>query len=301
MGFVPQFTDVKKPGSVWRLWLRRGLLGLIVLLAVAPFAFMHYVNWTWSAPVPEVEGLKRSATSFDGRVLPVYRRAHPEARYRAVFIHGTPGSASNFNAQIRGGIAEVELVAYERPGFDGKTLKWNQARLRYQVDALCAVLEELEPMPTLLVGHSYGGPIALQAAIERPALVQAALLVGGSVDPDLESIYWIQHVGEIPGVGALLPKSFFSSNRELLRLRRDLIALRWALPDLEVPVTMLHGDSDSLVPVENVVYLRGELRRHGNEALLRETILPGVDHFIPWTHEDALRREIEWLGARIVP
>ena len=260
---------------------------------------MHYVNWKWSAPIPDLDGMERSEVAFDGRVLPVYRLGNPEARFRAVFIHGTPGSASNFNTQFRGGIPGAELVAYERPGFEGNVLRWKQARLRYQVDALFAALDGLDPMPTVAVGHSYGGPIALQAAIERPEVVNAALLVGGSLDPDLEEIYWVQHMGEIPGVGRALPKSFFSSNRELLRLRRDLIELQRVLRELAVPVTMLHGDQDSLVPIENVPYLRDELSRWGKREWMRESILPGVDHFIPWTHPNELRAETIRLGDAI--
>ena len=50
----------------------------------------------------------------------------------------------------------------------------------------------------LRVGHSYGGPIALLAAIKHPDKIAGALLIGGDVSPKLEKMLWIQYAANSP-------------------------------------------------------------------------------------------------------
>ena len=273
------------------------ILGGGSFVFLSPFVFMHYVHAKWSGTPLRAEGMTRTFVEFDGRDLPVYRVNERGTAYRVVFVHGTPGSASNFATQFREGIPNAELVAYERPGFEGKPLKFRDATLRYQTDGLIALLESMPPKPTIIVGHSYGGPVALQATIERPELASAALQIGGSVDPDLEETYWLQWLGQAPGFNLLPPRDFLSSNRELLRLRADLETLESRLKDLKTPVTMLHGTVDSLVPIENVDYLQNQLQELGLQDFLRLDIHEDVNHFIPWSHPHLLKESIEeqWL------
>jgi pimeloyl-ACP methyl ester carboxylesterase len=66
-------------------------------------------------------------------------------------------------------------------------------------------------------------------------------------------------------------------------------------PRLSVPVVMLHGDRDPLVPVENVAWLEGQLAASGKTNLFAKIILPGANHFIPWEHPEAVERGIRRL------
>ncbi len=92
----------------------------------------------------------------------------------------------------------------------------------------------------------------------------------------------------------MLPRALRQCNREMLTVRADLEAIQSQLPRLAVPVVMLHGDRDPLVPVQNVAWLEQQLAISGKSNLFAKIILPGVNHFIPWEHpaevERALRR-----------
>ena len=46
----------------------------------------------------------------------------------------------------------------------------------------------------LLVGHSYGCPIALLAALEHPEKIGGVLLIGGDVDPAQEKPWMLQYI-----------------------------------------------------------------------------------------------------------
>jgi pimeloyl-ACP methyl ester carboxylesterase len=142
------------------------------------------------------------------------------------------------------------------------------------------------------VGHSYGGPVALLAAVEFTNDVAGVVLVGGSVDPGQEHVYTIQHFADWPAVAWLEPRALRQCNRELLMLRSDLVDLKARLPSLSVPVVLLHGGRDQQVPVANVDYLRAQLAAAGRSNLCEALVYPEYNHFIPWEHPDAVTKAI---------
>jgi pimeloyl-ACP methyl ester carboxylesterase len=177
----------------------------------------------------------------------------------------------------------VDLVAYDRPGFGASEPAANPPHLQRQVDALTNLLAVAGiTNRVLLVGHSYGGPIALLAAIQHPDKIAGALLIGADVSPELEKMLWFQYAANSPLAAWLLPRSLRQCNREILAARGDLDALRNQLPDLSVPIVMLHGTRDQLVPVENVAWLESRLVTLGKTNLFAKIKLPGANHFIPW-------------------
>jgi pimeloyl-ACP methyl ester carboxylesterase len=154
-------------------------------------------------------------------------------------------------------------------------------------------------MPVILVGHSYGGPVALLTAMEFSNQVAGVVLIGASLDPVQERTYLIQRIGNWPVLSWLVPRSLRQCNRELLTLRNDLVRLQPQLPSLTVPVVMVHGAKDRLVPVANVRFLESELTRAGKQDLLQKLLFPGYNHFIPWEHPEAVELAIGMLTRRL--
>lgn len=218
-----------------------------------------------------------------------------------VFIHGTPGGAGVWAAQFESTLTNENLIAYDRPGFGGSKPAVAQPHLQFQVDALMSLLSVAGTNRVLVVGHSYGCPIALLAALEHPEKIRGVLLIGGDVDPALEHPWWIQHVFDWRITSWLLPHALRQCNRELLTVRDDLEAMQKQLPQLTVPVVMLHGDRDPLVPVENVAWLEQQLATCGKTNLFAKIVLPGANHFIPWEHPKAVARGIRQLEKMACP
>ncbi len=48
------------------------------------------------------------------------------------------------------------------------------------------ILELVVNQKTILVGHSLGGPVIARTAMDYPDLVDGLILVGGSIDPEME-------------------------------------------------------------------------------------------------------------------
>ena len=99
----------------------------------------------------------------------------------------------------------------------------------------------------------------------------------------------------------LLPHALRQCNREMLTVRADLAEMQTQLPRLSVPVVMLHGDHDPLVPVENVAWLEQQLAALGKTNRFAKIILPGVNHFIPWEHPEGGGARRSQVGGNGVP
>jgi pimeloyl-ACP methyl ester carboxylesterase len=218
-----------------------------------------------------------------------------------VFVHGSPGGAGVWASQFQDPFPGANLLAYDRPGFGKSKPARTQPHLQQQVDALMTLLACVSTNRVLLVGHSYGSPIALLAALEHPDKVAGVLLIGGDVDPAQEKPWWVQYIFGWRATSWLLPRALRQSNREMLTVRGDLTEMQKLLPSLSVPVVMLHGDRDPLVPVANVAWLEQQLAASGKTNLFAKIILPGVNHFIPWGHPDAVENAIQALDQMAYP
>lgn len=208
-----------------------------------------------------------------------------------VFIHGTPGSWDNFARLMATPalLARAQLVALDRPGFGGSQPGRAEPSLKRQAAAVATVFRAAAPDGTaLFVGHSLGAPIAARVAVDFPALTSGLVLVAPSIDPALEHLWWIQRPADWPFVSWLVPADLRTCNRELLPLRGELEELLPHWSEIRVPVTVIQGEDDSLVPAANAEFAQ----RHLTQAPLVVERLQGVNHFIPWTDPELITRAV---------
>jgi pimeloyl-ACP methyl ester carboxylesterase len=110
-----------------------------------------------------------------------------------VLIHGLPGTYQDFDPVIPE-LAGLHVVSMDRPGYGWSRGGW----LPYQdqIDVVHDLLTQLKLAPAILVGHSFGGTLALGVARRYPQDIAKLILVapgaGGSrstVTEKLESHY----------------------------------------------------------------------------------------------------------------
>jgi pimeloyl-ACP methyl ester carboxylesterase len=101
--------------------------------------------------------------------------------HNLVLLHGQPGTAAEWQRLIAMLPEQISAVALDRPGHGSN----QKAGGGLDVNA-AAVIEELDARGidrAVLVGHSYGGGVALTLAARAPDRVQALVLLA-SVGPD---------------------------------------------------------------------------------------------------------------------
>lgn len=217
-----------------------------------------------------------------------YPRAGDPLGTRLILVHGTPGSATAWTDYVLKPPPGVEVVAIDRPGFGRSGPTGAMTSLEQQAAAVRALLPA-DRRPVVLLGHSLGGPVVARVAAEEPERVAAVVLLAASLDPGLEEIHPLQHVGTWSPVRALLPRAIRNANSELMALKPELEALAAMLPAIRAKVVIMHGTADDLVPVANVPYIQ----RHLTGARCVQTVLlSGANHFLPWNAEDRVRQAI---------
>jgi pimeloyl-ACP methyl ester carboxylesterase len=160
---------------------------------------------------------------------------------------------------------------------------------------LSALMDHYKVQQAILVGNSAGGTLAMQFALAYPAQVQALILVDPAVGSG-GAPAWINILGKTPQMqhlGPLFVRSIRKSGLEMLReawhdpsmitqaimdgYTRPLKAENWDralwdfsmashdtgltqhLQDFQMPILVITGDDDRLIPTAGTVKLAGEI------------------------------------------
>jgi len=280
------------------------ILAYVVVLSFLLVVLLHIASFLFSLHDRKMRPFSSKIVADSlGHELRYYELKQTNAEWNIVFIHGTPASAAIFGEQFRRPFPHANLIALDRPGFGGSGPARRRPSLEDQANAVGAFLPTKGHQRTILVGHSYGGPVALLTALKFTNQVAGVVLIGSSLDPAQEHIYLIQRIADWPLISWLLPRPLRQCNRELLTLRGDLVRLQPRIARISVPVVMLHGGKDRQVPVANVAYLRAQFYAAAKTNLFDQLVIPDYNHFIPWVHPDAvqaaLRRLTDHLDANV--
>jgi len=96
--------------------------------------------------------------------------------WTAVLIHGTLDRAASFSRLARR-LEDFDVIAYDRRGYQGSRSAGASSRFSSHVDDALAVLAAQNTEgPVVLVGHSFGGLVALGAALRAPTAIDAVVI-----------------------------------------------------------------------------------------------------------------------------
>jgi len=242
-----------------------------------------------------------------------------------VLIHGNPGSCQDWSRLYAPLSSRYQALAFDRPGHGHSDRPNHNGGLTVEVQAklLCAALDQLRVEQPILVGHSWGGALALVYAMLYPRDVAGLVLLAPAVYESDDGVSFLSKlpawpvIGDVmnflftPLIGAWLvrtdlakafspdavPKKYLRhSLSEWTRPKKvkwysiDDALLNASLPKLSldyskvtVPTVILTGDSDQIVPARENAY-----RLH--EALPQSEliVLPRTGHQIPFTKPEAV-------------
>lgn len=168
----------------------------------------------------------------------------------------------------------------------------------------------------VLVGHSLGGAVALEAALRRPDSVGGLVVIGAELDPkpdrramaalengDLDRFVDLIHLGI---VGSQNPSAAAEASARRLERMVRRTALRATAADyraaaahdltgrlrgIAVPVAVIAGGRDVLVPRRRVASLAAELD-------VEEVVVAEASHQVPWEAPEAVARAVEQVRSR---
>jgi len=212
-----------------------------------------------------------------------YVQAGNDTMATLFFVHGSPGSWNVFKSYLedRDLLRQYRMISIDRPGFGYS--EFNHAKNLSEQSHIISYLLRLiqNKKPIFLIGHSLGGPLIVKLDLDNPSLISGLIILAGALDPEEEKPErWRPVLFKTP-LRYFVPGALRPSNEELWYLKKDLKELDKNLDKIYCPVWLIHGDKDNLVPVSNVEYAKRNLV---NAKKINIKILPGANHFIPWTH-----------------
>jgi len=150
---------------------RMQIRGLLLAAVAALAAAVVVLNWTYGRlpGEPKPAGVFVQVGKLRIRYLERPGRGTP-----VVLLHGLPGTADDFD-EVTPLLAGHRTIAIDRPGFGYST--GGYVPFDRQLQAIDALLHKLDMVRPILVGHSYGGTIALGFAERHPSEVRGLVLV----------------------------------------------------------------------------------------------------------------------------
>lgn len=276
-------------------------------------------------------GAAQVATSSSGMA---YRRSGDGPT--VVLLHGIPGSAAGWSRVVEQLGPGVDVVLPDLLGFgrSRRPSRLEDLHVRAQADAVVALVDELGLDAFVLVGHDFGGPVAVAVAGRCGARVSGLLVASANVFPDTPVPFPL-NLTRLPLIGSAVDLVLFSRPSLWMVLRRGTgggspppdpatyvgdagqqrsiatifggslrrLATLYApveetLRGLSCPVAVVWGDADPFFPPD-------QARRTAEAARATLTMLPGAGHFLP--HErpaelaSSVRRMLEGEPARRTP
>ncbi|HEY7050959.1 MAG TPA: alpha/beta hydrolase [Mycobacterium sp.] len=304
--------------------IKRWLLGALAVLVAAVVVVNLTVARLPSTPPPRGKFL-----AVDGRNIHYIEQ--PGHGTPVLMLHGLPATLHDFDP-VLAKLPGAHVFSIDRPGFGWSTGGW--APFQQQIDIVHTFLTQLHIGPAIVVGHSFGGSLALGLARKYPHdvayLVLLAAAAGGmrSFTQDKVQARYVlfSHLPVIDpiirwtfGNIALRLSAYFGSrsaftpeavpadytHRLLAVTLKPANAESFAREQLEFDTTAQWLDDNAAqirVPAVEIAARDDKLVPIAHARRLAET-LPGLrlvtvdgNHMIPYTHPDVVAAEITAAG-----
>lgn len=203
-----------------------------------------------------------------------------------VFTHGTIGSCIDFFEYM----VDIELkskanfISYDRVGYNYNDENNVQESIAFERDMLQNITKILDKKKTILVGYSYGGPIALADF----NLYKKVILLAPAVYSKVEPMPWMINFYNWKLTRWLVPDIWKQASKEKLTHREDLVKFENNWKNNANSIISIHGNDDSIVPYENSKYLESQFSKKQFELVT----IPDAGHSLVWSEFDFIKQEI---------
>ena len=326
---ITNVYEAPVPGTLRRSVVAEGetvpvgaLLGLIADAAVSDAeldAFVEHFNADFAIKAAEAEAeAPQPETVTAGGLALNYLRTGDGGAVPLVLIHGFGGDLNNwmFNQPT---LSEAhEVLALDLPGHGRSSKQIGAADMAALTGVLEDFLEAVGVTRAHLVGHSLGGALALQAAMQQPERVAGlTLLAPAGLGPEINADFIEGFIAagkrkELRAVlellvadPALISRDMVNDVLKYKRLdgvsqalrdmadglfpggRQQMLDLD-GLAQISTPITAIWGENDRILPVGHAELLPEQVQIHR---------LAGVGHM---PHMEASAEVNRWIEAALV-
>jgi pimeloyl-ACP methyl ester carboxylesterase len=278
------------------------ILGIIALsLIVLIFIFMRLIMPSFfkdeAAQTKVIIEQGQIAPTFEtytvGEQMIHYTQVGDTSKPLVIFVHGSPGSSDAFLDFLADTtLSEIcQMISVDRPGFGASSGK-GETSLARQSEVLKPIVEKYAGKKIVLVGHSLGGPVIARMAMDYEELLTGLIIVAGSIDPTLEPNEWFRPALKYPPLKWFMNDDFEASNTEIMPLESELEAMMPLWEKITIPVTVIQGTEDKLVPAGNADFAKKMLV---NSQKAEIQMIEKANHFVLWSQPELTKQAIATL------
>ncbi len=211
-----------------------------------------------------------------------------------VMVHGAPGAWYGWMEQMDDPVLQknFRMIALDRPGYN----KSRHGRTVNDIDSQTMVVNKLIELhkngtKVIVMGKSYGSPIAVMAAAQHPDLVDGLMLISSATDSASEKYFWFSGLGKTKLVRWLLPTAINTATDEKFAHPQQLGNAQKCYNKVQCPAVILYGDKDYVAYNINSLKLDSEMCGCNHKLIC----VKGADHFIAVKRPEVVRTELMGL------
>lgn len=222
--------------------------------------------------------------------------------WRLVIFHGTPANRYLYTRFLRTAPRGIEVVLPTRLGF-GVGHETAVTSFDEQLSILKPFLPggEFGDKKIITLGVSYGGELAVKAALDFPDAVVGAVAVSALIDEPHDYALQLERFGGDARIEEYVPNRWKNVREEIAGRRAQIGPLLDRLKSYDGPIEIVHGDFDGIVPKANSEKLYDALSEASRGTL---DIVPGGTHYLelqyPRRLHRAVQRVIERADAKVL-
>jgi pimeloyl-ACP methyl ester carboxylesterase len=256
----------------------------------------------------ELGRLAESHSRFGGALLQtfcggtLFAERYGSASAEVVGLHGW----ARTRADLAGPLAGLNALAFDLPGFGASPDPPAAWGAKDYAALLAAALVDLD-RPQVVLGHSFGGRVAISLAASRPELVSGLVLTGvpmlrkksaGASSPwRFRAARWGSRHGFVSASRMEKLRHRYGSDdyRNARGIMRSVLvrvvneSYEEDLARIKCPVELIWGANDTAAPVA-VAREASELLQHA-----KLEVIPGGGHMTPLSSPDVLRQSVQRL------
>lgn len=275
--------------------LLKKILKIVGIVLFVLFLVLYYLFWSFSAPKSNEKVLGK----FSGNANPSLTYESFEGfKYRKlsiikdttlptlVFVHGTIGSSTDFVKYMKDSalLSKANMISYDRIGYNYQDKNSVQESIAFERDMLKNILHDIPSHKTVLVGYSYGGPIAL--AIQEK--VRKVILLAPAVYSKVEPMPWSLNLYKWKVTRWLVPPIWQEASKEKLSHKQDLQLFENTWKSTPNNIVSIHGTNDWIVPFENSLFLKEQFPENQFELIS----IPNASHGFIWSKFNAIKEHL---------
>ncbi|MCF6348513.1 MAG: alpha/beta hydrolase [Flavobacteriaceae bacterium] len=206
-----------------------------------------------------------------------------------LFIHGAPGSGDSFFRYLQDDdlSKKATIITLDRLGYGYSDYGNAETSIEKQAESIYTIIQKHKLNNVVLIGWSYGVPIAAKMAYKYPE-IKHSVLVAGAISPEDEKFFGIAKVIQWKLTRWMFSKALKVADDEKMTHVTELTKMLNDWGKIKTPITYYHGTKDRIVPYKNMAFITTKV----NDSLLNAITVKDANHFILFKNYGMVKKEL---------